>query len=212
MADRLADRLADLMDGRGAAPTPTDEPTLWAGHRTINSTILAALVDDAAPRSAWLLLGAHAVAFGGRDRHRTHLAVIATRSGASKRTVGSTTDWFVARGYLDHAGPRRYALGERWRNANADKRARFAAYSVVSTVWQAALRGEPDRAALARTSLALACLLGKLAHARLPAERLAGLSGEPVQHARARLNRLRDLKMIVDVGDAVAFGPGWPTV
>lgn len=207
MTRSLDERLASLT----AAATPDDDrPTLWAAHRTLNAALLAALTADDPPRSTWLVLLGHAVALAGRSEHHTHLAVLADRCSVTARTMTTTTRWLVDRRYLRRSR-RTFGRGRRWDDA-IDQRSRFARYGTISSHLLAVLAVERDRAALARTALTVAVMLGGRTAYRLTAADVAAVSGEAQQHARSRLRRLRDLDLLaVDERGRTTLGAAWRT-
>lgn len=210
---RLTDRLAEWLgdDAEPPPPNEVDAPTLWARERSFTTRVLGDLADDQPPRSAFLLLAAHGIALAGRDRHRTQLTVLADRAGVSRRTASDTTGWFVRNEWLTMTAARRFTAGPKWMTALDDHHAKFAAYGVVNLAWLELLRPQPDRAALARTALAVACLIGRQRSRLLTVADIAAVTDEPTKPARTRVARLRDLGLIVVDSGSVRIGETWPT-
>lgn len=212
MPRSLTDRLDEFLgSNRENDDRDADAPVLWAKRRTFSSAVLAALTDAGAPRTAWLILAAHGIALAGRPTHQTQMAVLAGRCGIARPTAARTTGWLVDHDFLARKPGRRFARGERWSTA-LERRSQFAAYGTISSHWLRVIAAERDRAALARTSLAVACLLGSRRTLGLNAAEIAVVSGEPPQHARTRVARLRAVGLIVVDAGAVSFGARWPGV
>lgn len=177
-------------------------PPLFAAARRINTGLLQGIA--CLPASGYVVAAAHAIACAGNTAHRTYLNVLSGRTGLSAQTLGSTTQALVDGGWLRRHG-RHHALGPRWLRT-CRERHQWAGAGRINALWLAACASHPDRLALARTGLAVACVIGGTT-----ADVAAATNTHP-RAARAQVRRMVDLGWLTRTNTALAYGPHWPTL